>query len=133
MSSVLLTIRVKEGYVIINDTHITFFAPKHNSKAVLPSIEYIKDNYAIYDLTGEFSTVFELKNETQLIALRISLNDLSSLTFTSSDSLLEILAIEHVFEIEHIYVNTYTILNDMPSVLSPYLVEPPQINSYINT
>lgn len=132
MSSVLLTIRVKEGYVIINDTYITFLAPKHDSKT-LPSIEYIKDNYAIYDLTGEFSTVFELKNEIQLIALRISLNDLASLTFTSSDSLLEILAIEHVFEIERIYVNTYTTLNDMPSMLSPYLVEPPQINSYINT
>lgn len=132
MSSVLLTIRVKEGYVTINDTHITFLAPKRDSKT-LPSIKYIKDNYAIYDLTGEFSTVFELKNEIQLIALRISLNDLTSLTFTSSDSLLEILAIEHVFEIERIYVNTYTILNDIPSMLSPYLVEPPQINSYINT
>lgn len=115
MSSVLVTILVKEGYVIINDTHCTFLSPDPKANK-LKSVTYIDNDYPVYDLTREFSALFELKNAEQKIALRISLNDLTSLVFTSSDSLLEILAIEHVFEIERILVNTYTILRDMPPV-----------------
>ena len=113
-TSIFVQVRVCEGSILINDTHITFLSPDKLGDSVLKYATYAPSSAAIFDLTNEFSEVYVLATDIQDFTFKISV-DSSLLSFTGNKSLIAVLSIGNNPEIKRLSFAGSSELIQIPS------------------